>query len=366
MCRDRSIRHCFRPLIVVVFLLLYDGLFAQQPWTVGGGASYGFLWPHRPSAWILVEGHAPSIELFAEREVTGDRAWHHDYLMPSYGFSVLYTTMSNPERIGNTVRLIPYLYLPFTRGTRSSFGMRIGWGLGYVSKAYDRLENNKQIAIGSRLNTAIHIMPQYRYEAGRWLLTGGIGIDHWSNGAYQLPNLGLNYLNASLGVGYALAEAPVARSVVPVVEERSPKREFSVVGAFGINETGRPLNGKHSVFSLSGQVQWRVSTKSHVSAGADLFNKGSLVDQHPELMGNDRLSLTQAGVHAGYALGFGRGELFFHMGAYMYSPKPDDAPMYHRTGMRFRTGKHLIWNFSLKSHYASADHFEIGLGYRWN
>jgi len=306
------------------------------------------------------------MEVFAEKRVRGDQVWHHAYLMPSYGFSMLYTTMANPERIGNTVRLIPYLYLPFTRGTRSSFGMRIGWGLGYVSNAYDRLENNKQIAIGSRVNTAIHIMPQYRYNAGRWLVTGGIGIDHWSNASYQLPNLGLNYLNASLGVGYTLAEAPAPVADVPIVEEPAAIREYSVVGAFGINETGRPLNGKHSVFSLSGQVQWRVSTKSRVSVGADLFNKGSLVDQYPELRGNDRLSLTQAGIHGGYALGFGRGELFFQMGAYVYSPMPDDAPFYHRTGMRFRSGKHMVWNFSLKSHYANADHFEIGLGYRWD
>lgn len=353
-------------LLLALPFLMPSRLQAQQPWVVGAGAAYGFLWPHRPSSWVLVEGHAAAVEIFAERQVSGAQHWHHDYRMPSYGVGFLYTNMANPERIGNTVRLIPYLYLPFTRGERSSFGMRLGWGLGYVSKPYHRLDNNKQIAIGSRVNIAIQIMPQYRYSAGRWTAVAGIGIDHWSNGSFQLPNLGLNYLSGNLALGYALSEGAPQAAERPVEDTNASRREFSVIAAAGMNETGRPLNGRHSAYSLSAQAQWRVSAKSSFNAGADLFNKGSLVDMHPSLSGSSRLALTQAGVHGGYALGFGKGELFLHMGAYVYSPKPDDAPFYHRMGMRYRTGKHLIWNVSLKSHYASADHVELGVGYRWN
>jgi hypothetical protein len=360
------VRSIMRSFVVLVLWSLAFTAEAQRPWTMGAGFGYGFLWPHRPSAWILVEGHAPSVEVFAERSVTGARAWHHDYLMPVYGFSVLYTTMANERSIGSSVRVVPYLYLPFFRGTRSSFGMRVGWGIGYVEEAYDRIDNNKQIAIGSRLNTAIHIMPQYRMAMDRWTFTGSIGIDHWSNGSYQLPNLGLNYLTANVGVGYAITQVETGSAVALIPEEPEKLREYSLIGAFGINETGRPLSGKYSVFSLSGQVQWRVSKKSRVNAGFDIFNKGALVEDDPELQGSARVELTQAALHGGYALALGRGELFFHMGAYLYSPVPEDTPVFHRTGMRYRTGKHLIWNISLKSHYAAADHFEIGLGYRWD
>jgi hypothetical protein len=40
--------------------------------------------------------------------------------------------------------------------------------------------------------------------------------------------------------------------------------------------------------------------------------------------------------------------------------------VYQRIGIRYRTGRHLLWNMSLKSHYAVADHWEFGVGYRWD
>src|SRR5690606_40668188 len=59
----------------------------------------------------------------------------------------------------------------------------------------------------------------------------------------------------------------------------------------------RPLNGQHSVFVLSGQVQWDTGPKGRVAAGMDLFNKGSLASVNAELADSDRWALTQVGVH---------------------------------------------------------------------
>jgi hypothetical protein len=354
---------------MVLGMFLSQGVMAQeagQPFSLGLRAHYGFLWPHRPSSWVLVEGHAPAFELFAERQVSGAQHWHHDYLMPSYGMGLLYSTMANPGRIGAGVGLKPFMFLPFVRGERSAFGIRLGWGIGYIVKAYDRRDNTKQIAIGSRINTAIQLMPEYRAQLGRWAVTAGVGIDHWSNGSFQLPNLGLNYLSIGVGAGYALAAADPASLRTLTDQREAPLREWSVVGAFGINETGSPLSGQYTVYSLSGQRSWAISHKSALSAGADLFNKGTLAVVNPELADEDRLALTQFGVHGGYALLFGKGEMFLHMGVYVYTPAPDEAPVYQRIGIRYRTGRHLLWNMSLKSHYAVADHWEFGVGYRWD
>ncbi|MBX2980592.1 MAG: acyloxyacyl hydrolase [Flavobacteriales bacterium] len=337
----------------------------RQPWSLGARAHYGFLWPHRPSSWILVEGHASALELFAERRVQGDRPWHHQYALPTYGVGVLYTGLANPDRVGGCVRVLPYLFLPFRQQAKGGFGMRVGWGVGYVTKPYDRRENPQQIAIGSRINTAIQIMPEYRMQRGPWSLMAGVGVDHWSNGSYQLPNLGLNYLSASFGAAYALGERSAADPLPPQEEPISKRPEYSVVAAFGMNESGSPLSGQYTAYSLSGQAQWRVSRKSGISAGMDLFNKGSLASKYPELAAQDRITYTQIALHGGYALLFGRGELFMHMGPYIYTPEPEDAAVFHRVGMRYRSGGHMVWNISLKSHYAVADHWEFGVGYRW-
>lgn len=306
------------------------------------------------------------MELFAERELLGEQGWQRDYRGPAYGFAFLWAGMANPQRIGGVCRLVPYLHLPMVRGERASLGMRLGWGIGYVERPYDRITNNKQIAIGTRINTAIQIMLEGRYRVRRTVFSAGVSIDHWSNGSIKLPNLGLNLLSLNTGVAFALGE--VAPYAVPKDTLRfmpSPRREHTVVGAFGINETGRPLSGQHSVGVLVGQVQWRVTRKSSVAVGVDVFNKGSLVGLRPELADRSRSGLTQLGMHGGYALGLGRGELLLQMGAYLHSPAPDEAAVFHRLGMRYRVARHWIAHLALKSHFGVADHWEFGFGYRW-
>lgn len=339
---------------------------AQRNWEAGVRTHYGYLWPHRPSSWILVEGHAPAVEVFTERQVSGKQAWHTYYAMPFYGIGVLYGTMANPERIGTCVRIFPYTHLPVRNWKHGQLGFRLGWGVGYVAKPFNRRDNLKQIAIGSRINTAIQFMPEVRITLGGWRIHAGVGLDHWSNGSFKLPNLGLNYLSANLAASYGLGKPRAAQRTNATAIDTSRHREWSVVGAFGVNEAARPLSGQFAAFSVVAQHQWRITPKSLLMAGADLFNKGSLMTIRPELRGRERLELTQVAAHGGYALLFGQGELFFHMGAYVYTPAPDEAMVFHRLGVRYRTGRHLIWNVALKSHFAVADHWEFGVGYRWN
>lgn len=355
---------------IVLLLLLIPGFVIGQsttpPWYVGAHAHYGFLWPHRPAAWYLVQDHATAFELDLERKFRGDKPWQRLYKDAGFGFGLMYSGMANDEVIGGGVRIIPYLDLPFVSGSRSSFGMRLGWGLGYIFKPFDRVENFKQITTGSRINTAIQLKFRYRIDLDRTRFSAGISIDHWSNGAFKLPNLGANLVSLDLAVGYALSEGSVAPVTPDTTRFQRRRREQSVVGAFGISEVARPLSGQYSVFSVVGQVQWNVTPKSSFSAGIDLFNKGSLQTIHEELRGKDRIDHTQVGIHGGWALGFGRGELLLQMGAYAYSPYPDESPLFHRLGMRYRSGKKLMWHVALKSHYAVADHWEWGVGYRWH
>lgn len=339
---------------------------AGTPVSVGVRGHYGFLWGHRSNSWVLVERHSAAWELFAERQVNGDRPWHSDYLLPVYGMAVLYTDLGSPGRIGAALRLLPYLRLPVLKGGQGSFGLRVGWGIGYVARPFDRLENGKQIAIGSQLNTALQLMAEYRRNIGRCTMSLGLGLDHWSNGAYRLPNLGLNYVSTSFGVGCRLGRTEPQLVPAASPEAHTLPHEWRIVAAVGINESGAPYSGQRSVFVLQGTRGWSISRRSVLSAGMDVLNKGTLAIVQPQLADRTRAALTQVGVHGGYALLFGRGELFVQLGAYAYTPAPDRRAMYQRIGMRYRSGERILWNISLKSHSAVADHWEFGVGYRWN
>ena len=354
-----------RAIAFAIFFLQTIACAAQQPWSIGARGHFGFLWAHRPSSWILVEGHAGATELFMERHVKGDRPWHKAYGKPRYGILAIHTRMANPENIGDAVGAAPYLTMPLVHGERLSFGLRMAWGVGYVAKPFDRRDNTRQIAIGSRINTAIQVMPELRYETGRFSLFGGISVNHWSNGSLKQPNLGLNFITASVGASYATAQRPAVPEPGNYGCEFG-KREHVVVLAGAVSENGRPLNGQKPVFSLSSDMIWLKNRKGTWSVGADIFSKGDLATEHEDLAAKSRAALTQFGAHAGGALRMGQGELLFHFGAYLYSPVADDSFLFQRIGGRYRLGRHLIASACLKTHFATADHWEFGIGYRWN
>ncbi|HRH38258.1 MAG TPA: hypothetical protein PK760_07930, partial [Flavobacteriales bacterium] len=223
-----------------------------------------------------------------------------------------------------------------------------------------------QIAIGSRINTALQIMPELRVDLGRAALHFGVAVDHWSNGSFQIPHLGLNFLSVSAGASFALHPSPQNVSIIDTTAFERSHREFLVIGAIGFSETGRALNGRSPVASFVADASWRKGHKGALSAGIDVFNKGDLVTVNPSLADASRASLTQMGVHGGGALLMGRAELLLQIGAYIITPVPDDAWSYQRIGGRYRIGDHLVAGIALKTHFASADHWEFGIGYRWN
>lgn len=355
-------------MILAIGVLLIPTLVTaqKQPWSIGARGYFGFLWPHRQDMWVLVEKHSGGVELYAEKQVSGDKPWHQYYKGPSYGVGLLYVNFANPEKIGPVARILPYLYLPFKNNDRSSFGIRLGWGIGFVSKPYDRRENTQQIAIGSKANMAVQIMFEYHRSFGRYTILSGLGIDHWSNGSFRQPNLGINYLALSVGVSRALGQVKPFEHLPDSTRFVRPKRSYMVVFGFGVNEVERPNTGQYTAYSVVGQVQWTVSRKSVLGAGLDLFNKGSLAFYDESLENRPRIEYTQLGLHGEYALVLGKNELYFNMGVYLYTPYPEDSKVFHRVGYRYKSRDHLVLNFSLKSHYAVADHVEIGLGYKWN
>jgi hypothetical protein len=265
-----------------------------------------------------------------------------------------------PDRIGLAWRLVPYLKLPFNRW----LGMRLGWGIGYISRSYDERENFKQIAIGTRLNTAIQLALETRWDRPKVSYTAGISIDHWSNGAYQMPNMGINALALYAGVGFGSGKPFSLPSTIDTIPPVG-RAEYSVTAAFGVHEVDGFPGEKRPVIAVTADRSHRFTRKSAWMVGLDLFRKPSLELLHPEWERKSAMQPLQLGIHAGYALCFGRAEIFLQTGGYVYTPVDDQLALFNRLGCRYRSGKHLLLHLGLKSHMAMADHWEFGAGYRW-
>jgi hypothetical protein len=202
-----------------------------------------------------------------------------------------------------------------------------------------------------------------RWTMGSTALGAGLSLDHWSNGAFAVPNLGINVLTANLSARFRLGEE---RTLLPAADSSEWKAERTmafVAVAWGSQEVYPVESGRYPVYSLNASMHRRISPRSSVGGGVDLFNKESLTVLDPELADQSRASLTQVGVHAGYAIWFGGMSVPLDVGIYLITPYDEKSMFYQRIGLRQRLGLRWTAGITLKTHFGTADHFELGLAY---
>lgn len=336
-----------------------------SPDRIGAQSEFGFIIPHRPHMKSLIKGHSPSFRLRAEWLSSGEKEWHKQYLRPSIGVEWQWIDLGNPEELGYANALYSYMRLPLNRGIRLSQECRMGIGLVHLSKKYEIPENGKNLAAGSQFNASIFL--QYLLGiplSNRLNLTTGIGITHFSNAAYQIPNLGMNIAALSLGLEW-LSMRP----------EQSPekfkgsKQENELVSflSFGVNEDFPPGGPKYLALNAAGEYSRGISPRSSLLLRGDLFFNEAIraAMNRRENTRVAREKAIQMGLAGGYGLNFGDFMLRIMMGAYIIDEYRTHGSIYHRIGMQQQISEHLVAALGLKTHFAKAHHFELGIGWKW-
>ena len=323
----------------------------------------GAILPHRKVVNELVEGHAFAYEVSYYHSTYGGKDWQEVYNYPKLGISGLYMNFGNAEELGHGFGLLSFIELPMN-DKKINWRVKMGYGLGYIQKPFDRETNYKNIAIGSRLNALLYMSNMWHVNLNENLSTSlGVSLIHFSNGSYKKPNLGLNVATISAGFAYhfgALKEKQVS--------EHNHRQHFwrkQVMLGVGLKEIPPVEGPKYFVSSLSFNGLRSFSEKSSYGVGVDLFYNTAL----PDLMaieddsyntkGTDKLRFGIVGM---YGLDFGRISLLLQMGAYVFNNYDEQGPIYHRVCTRYYVKENAFLNLSLKTHYAVADFIEVGGG----
>ncbi|MFQ5334464.1 MAG: acyloxyacyl hydrolase, partial [Flavobacteriales bacterium] len=207
------------------------GQFALKP-----TAFYGFIAPHSTGMKNLIRAHVPAFELALELPATGRKDWEILYRYPSWGLSWYYADLRNPEETGIATGLYPFVNFPLIRRSRFLFQYRLGWGMAYLSKRFERVENHKNIVIGSHINAIIGMRLETAWQlSGRLYAHTNLALTHFSNGAYKMPNLGFNILAAGAGFSCRFGD------VQPTVKDEElpiyiPYMGINLVLAGGVKE----------------------------------------------------------------------------------------------------------------------------------
>ena len=280
----------------------------------------------------------------------------------------LHLYLANPQQLGDMEALYPYANFRLNKLHRkASLNFRLGAGLAYLTKAFDRIENHQNGAIGSHLNGFVNLRLNTSIPFSKaWRLNAGLGLTHASNGAISTPNLGLNIVTVNLGLAYAFGNknCTFRKDSIPKAEG---KWQPSVIGVFGIKELENPGGSKYLALGLQANVYRILNYKNKLGGGIEMAynNATKRVWEDDSVFNSTAADIFQAGAKVCYSFNMNKLSLPIDFGVYLYKKQPYNGAFFHRIGLRYLVTEHMIASVTLLTHWGKADYFEWGIGYQF-
>lgn len=352
-------------LLVLIALFPSQRVMAKNP----GFAiyqSHGYLWAHRKTM-LPMEAPTRGIDLNMYcLTQQGRYNWTSQYRAPRLGVCFTYLDLGTPDIAGKAFGILPFVEFKLLDKKRHEITARLSSGVGYLTKKWDLETNLKNKAVGSHVNANMRVHFMYH-----WMITPKIeisavaGITHFSNANYKMPNLGLNCVEAGLGIGYHLyGKASEIKPFIPDTLANKKRHEIRISGATKV--TGLVYAKRIFVGELSYRNFFWCRQKLRISAGIDLFHdKGFLYrDNHADSEGKPTLKNSfETALTLGGEFVLGSLHIITEGGAYLYSPKWNKGLVYQRVGFKYEINPTWAVSSTLKTHFARADYIEWGIAH---
>lgn len=329
----------------------------------------GNVLPHTPDLYHL-QGHPDGVLIDFIRQTHGSKEWHSIYNYPDYGAFFLYQNFNNPYLGSNYSVGGLYNFYFLNRNVK----LRLAQGFAYVTSPYDKVENSKNKAFGSKIlaNTNIGIYFKKENILERIGLEAGILFTHYSNGRVKSPNSGINTFGLNVGVNYNLDEVKdkTADTTTVKINFKEPLK-YNIVLRTGVNESPVIGSGQHPFYHLGFYVDKRLNRKSAIQLGTEVFFTTSFKDfikykanAYPELNIDPNTDYKRVGLFVGHELFVNRISLEAQIGYYIYDPFKNEISIYDRVGMKYYLTKKIFTGFTIKTHMFLAESLEFVVGVR--
>ncbi|WP_335977467.1 acyloxyacyl hydrolase [Gaetbulibacter jejuensis] len=361
-----------KQLVTYTFLFCCAFIFAQEKQTTSTfDVNYfkGNIALHNDDILHLINGHPEGFILSWNKKTFGHQAWEQRYNYPDYGVSFAYQNLKN-EVLGDNYSLYAHYNFYFFK---RNLMLRIGQGLAYTTNPYDKVDNHKNIAFGSRLLSSTYLMLNYKKERlfDRFGFQTGLSLIHYSNANVKAPNTSVNSITFNVGLTYNLEEE-TPEYIYNLSEEKFTEPiKFNFALRSGINESDVVGSGQYPFLVVSAYADKRLSYKSALQLGADVFFSQFLEEliyyksvAFPEDNVSGDEDWKRVGVFAGHELFINKLSVVTQLGYYVYYPYDFEGRTYFRVGMKRYFGDKIFGALTLKSHGAKAEAVEIGIGVR--
>lgn len=386
-------------LFVLLFFFVDGGLKAQQADTISRKPRYHFFMLKFNNGAVLntndfVNGtnhHGKSIKSYQAlslgfgKQTDGRYDWEHVHNFPNFGIAFYTAKFSPGDELGYPNALYGFYKAPFQRWNRSALMYQVGFGLTYNWRPYDQNDNPFNIAIGSYRTVYVGVGAEYNYYlTPHWILAAGVEATHFSNGAIQKPNKGLNLFSPYVSVSYSLKETPRFMRRYDIKHEKRnevyfalgmgiKREEFDTTKYVGLNDTYQGV--MYHMLSFSTAFMRQFGHKSKAGIGLDVTYDEWLgsdikvtANGHAEKLlskaASDRFSL---GLYGSHEFCISRLSIVTQLGVYLWRKDlPNKKPaLYQRAGLKYHFKNDLFVGINIFAHNLSqADFIEWNVGYR--
>lgn len=359
---------------LTLWLCIYlQGVWAQSsnsPLVLGLHVHRGIVLNHSPRSGQkgLSLQTIHGVELGLDVQTRGQKVWHKTFGYPRWGSSLLLYDLGQDKLGGTCWGVLIHTTVFLVKRPYFLLSLRLGSGLGGVSKPFDSEDNVKNLYISAPVNTSMHGQVEAQLPLGKgyfWTLAGS--FTHFSNGSTRMPNLGINLPTWNTGIRYVLSASPLPRYDLPSESHRAHRVYMALGGFFKVPpvfDSSGSAASTFATYTLQVHYQRRFGALYSMMGGLDASQDNSL-SQDPEVQSGTG-SIRRLGLFMGNELHLGSLSLLAGLGRYVYnrSKREDWAnEMYIRTGLRYRWQRHWMSGFHLKTHWGQADTFELITAY---
>ncbi|WP_276497470.1 acyloxyacyl hydrolase [Pontibacter litorisediminis] len=311
--------------------------------------------------------HPFAVEVYANKHTIGQRNWERLYNHPQVGFALSYYNYGSPDELGEAVSLTTYLDNTLLQFKKSSLRLHLGTGLVYSTRQYTPETNERNVAIGSKFAFALRGTVHYEFPVKEQVyLNLNLAFRHFSNGALNKPNNGMNFPLIGVGLRYQPREVRLLDVQEDTTAAPVDKRlRFNLRLAGGVKEVLR-VDEKHPMYSLSVYASKRLSQKSSLLLGADGFHNTAVREEFINKfkpVPDEVLDPWLAGVTIGHELHLDKLSVVFQVGRYVYQPYDQYPGYYQRYGLKYMLHQNISAGVMLLAHTRTAHVIEWGLGF---
>lgn len=362
-----------RHFLTICFCLVFFMGFSQDnknSSTLDANFFYGSVLEHNPDISHLITDHPSGLILSYNRKTFGKKAWESRYNYPDWGFSFIYQDMKN-DNLGENYSANAHYNFYFLK---RNLMFRIGQGIAYTTKSYDKENNFVNNAYGSDLMSTTFLMLNYKKEniIKGLGLQAGISLVHYSNANVKAPNTSTNTFAFNVGANYVL-DYDETHEYIPLTEDKkfTEKIKYNIVFRAGVNESDVIDTGQFPFYIVSGYADKRLNRKSAIQVGTDIFFSKFLKEliyyysvAFPEYDVTGDEDWKRIGIFVGHELFINKMSIVTQLGYYVYYPYDFEGRVYNRIGLKRYFGDKFFGAITLKSHGAKAEAVEFGVGVR--